>query len=326
MVAVICEEWGPPSALKLGEPLVGAPGPGEVLVRARAAALNFADSLIVAGKYQVKPPLPFTPGFEAAGIVEAVGEGVRRFGPGDTVMTALRYGGLSSLVLAPEERVFPLPHNVDFVSGAAFPVIYGTSYTGLVTRGGLRPGETLLVLGATSGVGLAAIEIGKALGARVLAQVRGGDNGGIALQAGADAVIDTRTEDLRDRVKELCDSRAADAIYDPVGGDLADQALRCVNWGGRLLIVGFAAGRIQQIPANLLLVKSVSATGVYWNSHFDHDAAGMRRVFAALAAWQVEGKLNPLVRAELPVRDYGQAFDLLLDRKTPGKIVITFDQ
>lgn len=325
MSALICREWGPPAALELGEPLAGAPGPCEVLVKAEAAALNFADSLIVQGKYQVKPPFPFTPGFEAAGTVAAVGEGVTAVQPGDRVMTALQYGGMASLVLAPEKRVFPLPANVDFLSAAAFPVIYGTSHIGLAARGKLKAGETLLVLGATSGVGLSAIEIGKAMGARVLAQVRGADKGRVALAAGADAVIDTTTRDLRDTVKGLCGGKGADVVYDPIGGDLADQALRCVNWGARLLIVGFAAGRIQQIPANLLLVKNISATGVFWNSHFDHDPAGMRASFADLAAWQAEGKLKPLIRAALPVADYARAFDLLLDRKEPGKIVLTFD-
>lgn len=326
MVAVICREWGPPAQMSLGEPLAGAPGPGEVLVKAEAAALNFADSLIVQGKYQVKPPFPFTPGFEAAGVVAAVGEGVSSVKAGDRVMTALQYGGQSSLVLAPEGRVFPVPANVDFASAAAFPVIYGTSHIGLVQRGGLTAGETLLVLGATSGVGLSAIEIGKALGARVLAQVRGADKGQAALDAGADAIIDTTAQDLREMVKALCDGGGADVVYDPIGGDLADQSLRCVNWGARLLIVGFAAGRIQQIPANLLLVKSVSATGVFWNSHFDHDMDGMRQSFAELARWQAEGKLKPLVRAALPAAEFAKAYDLLLDRKAAGKIVLTFDQ
>lgn len=326
MVALICNEWALPEALKLDAPLAGAPGPGEVLVKAEAAALNFADSLIVQGKYQVKPPFPFTPGFEAAGTVTAVGEGVTLVKPGDRVMTALQYGGMSSLVLAPEKRVFPLPASMDFVSAAAFPVIYGTSHIGLSTRGNLKAGETLLVLGATSGVGLSAIEIGKAIGARVLAQVRGADKGAAALAAGADAVIDTTTQDLRETVKGLCGGSGVDVVYDPIGGDLADQSLRCVNWGARLLIVGFAAGRIQQIPANHLLVKSVSATGVFWNSHFDHDADGMRASFAELAAWQSEGRLKPLIRAALPVQDYATAFALLLDRKEPGKIVLTFDE
>lgn len=326
MVALICNEWVPPAQLSLGEPLAGAPGPGEVLVKAEAAALNFADSLIVQGKYQVKPPFPFTPGFEAAGTVTAVGEGVSHVKPGDRVMTALQYGGMSSLVLAPEKRVFPLPDNVDFASAAAFPVIYGTSHIGLVQRGGLKAGETLLVLGATSGVGLSAIEIGKAMGARVLAQVRGADKGQAAQDAGADAIIDTTAQDLRDTVKELCGGAGANVVYDPIGGDLADQSLRCVNWGARLLIVGFAAGRIQQIPANHLLVKSVSATGVFWNSHFDHDPDGMRASFAALAEWQAAGKLKPLIRKSLPVQDYARAFDLLLDRKSPGKIVLTFGE
>jgi NADPH2:quinone reductase len=326
MVALICTKWAPPDELSLGEPLAGAPGPGEVLVKAEAAALNFADSLIVQGKYQVKPPFPFTPGFEAAGTVTAVGEGVAHVMPGDRVMTALQYGGMSSLVLAPEKRVFPLPDNVDFASAAAFPVIYGTSHIGLAARGKLQAGETLLVLGATSGVGLSAIEIGKAMGARVLAQVRGADKGQAALDAGADAIIDTTSQDLRETVKGLCGGAGADVVYDPIGGDLADQSLRCVNWGARLLIVGFAAGRIQQIPANHLLVKSVSATGVFWNSHFDHDADGMRASFSALAKWQAESKLKPLIREALPVQDYARAFGLLLDRKAPGKIVLTFEE
>ena len=324
MVALVCRAWGPLDDLSLDAPLTGKPGPGEVLVRAQAAALNFADSLIVQGKYQVKPPFPFTPGFEAAGIVEAIGDGVTLVKPGDRVMTALQYGGMSNLVVAPEMRVFSLPQSVDFVSAAAFPVAYGTSHIGLSDRGGLKAGETLLVLGATSGVGLSAIEIGKAMGARVLAQVRGADKGAAALAAGADVVIDTNSEDLRTAVKALCGGAGVDVVYDPIGGDLADQSLRCVNWGARLLIVGFAAGRIQQLPANLLLVKSVSATGVFWNSHFEQDLHGMRASFAELAEWQSQGKLKPLIRASLPVQEYAKAFALLLDRQEPGKIVMTF--
>ncbi|MGY9055362.1 MAG: NADPH:quinone oxidoreductase family protein [Alphaproteobacteria bacterium] len=324
MVALVCRAWGPPESLNLEAPLADKPGPGEVLVRAEAAALNFADTLFVAGKYQVKPDFPFTPGFEAAGVVEAIGAGVSHFKPGDRVMVALQYGGLSSLVVAPEERVFAISPSLDFQSAAAFPVIYGTSHIGLVTRGNLQSGETLLVLGATSGVGLTAIEIGKAMGATVIAQVRGADKGRVALQAGADHVVDTSTQDLRDTVRALAPSGGVDVVYDPIGGDMAEQALRCVNWGSRMLIVGFAAGRIQQIPANLLLVKSTSATGVFWNSHFTHAPAKMRQSFAELATLQEAGKLKPLVRAAVPVAEYKQAFAMLLDRKEPGKIVLTF--
>jgi len=322
MVAVYCHAWGEPSSLQLGEPPATAPGPGEIAVDARAAALNFADTLMMAGKYQVKPPFPFSPGFEAAGTVAAVGAGVEGVAVGDRVFCALQYGGLSSRIVAPRDRVFPLPDGMDFQTAAAWPVVYGTSHIALVHRGKLQAGETLLVLGATSGVGLAAIEIGKALGARVIAQVRGPAKGAAALATGADAVVDTEAESLRDAVKGLTSGKGADVVYDPVGGDLFDEALRCVNWGARLLIVGFAAGRIPQIPANLLLVKGVAAVGVFWNAHFIHDTAEVRRSFAALAAMHEAGQLKPLIRAVLPAADYARAYEMLLDRKAAGKIVL----
>ncbi len=322
MVALYCDDWCEPSGLRVGEPDTAAPGPGEIAVAAEAAALNFADTLMVAGKYQVKPPFPFVPGFEAAGTVEAVGSGVRAFQPGDRVFCALQNGGLSSRIVAPEKRVFPMPEGMDFQTAAAWPVIYGTSHIALTARGNLKAGETLLVLGATSGVGLAAIEIGKALGARVIAQVRGAAKGEAALAAGADAVVDTGTETLRDAVKALTDGKGADVVYDPVGGDLFDQALRCVTWGACLLIVGFAAGRIQQIPANLLLVKGVAAVGVFWNAHFIHTPDLLRQSFADLSAMHEAGKLKPLIRAVLPAADYARAYAMLVDRKHAGKIVL----
>ncbi|MCB9928494.1 MAG: NADPH:quinone oxidoreductase family protein [Alphaproteobacteria bacterium] len=322
MVALFCDDWCEPAGLRLGEPPTAAPGPGEIAVTAEAGALNFADTLMVAGKYQVKPPFPFTPGFEAAGTVEAVGAGVRGFAPGDRVFCALQYGGLASRIVAPEQRVFPMPKGMDARTAAAWPVIYGTSHIALTVRGRLQAGETLLVLGATSGVGLAAIEIGKALGARVIAQVRGAAKGEAARAAGADAVVDSQSESLRDAVKALTDGQGADVVYDPVGGDLFDEALRCVRWGARLLIVGFAAGRIQQIPANLLLVKGVAAVGVFWNAHFLHDAGELRRSFADLARMHEAGQLHPPVRAVLPAADYARAYAMLLDRNEPGKIVL----
>jgi NADPH:quinone reductase len=316
MVAVFCHAWGEPASLQIGEPSTAAPGPGEIAVEAQAAALNFADTLMMAGKYQVKPP------FEAAGTVAAVGAGVAGVSVGDKVFCALQYGGLSSRIIAPQERVFPLPEGMSFETAAAWPVIYGTSHIALVHRGKLQAGETLLVLGATSGVGLAAIEIGKALGARVIAQVRGPAKTEAALAAGADAIVDTDTESLRDAVKGLTEGKGADVVYDPVGGDLFDQSLRCVNWGARLLIVGFAAGRIQDIPANLLLVKGVAAVGVFWNAHFIHTPDLLRESFADLARMHHEGALKPLIRATLPAADYARAYDMLLDRQAAGKIVL----
>jgi len=322
MVALFCDDWCEPAGLRLGEPAATPPGPGEIAVTAEAAALNFADTLMVAGKYQVKPPFPFVPGFEAAGRVEAVGEGVAGFRPGDRVFCALQNGGLSSRIVAPAQRVFPMPAGMDVRTAAAWPVIYGTSHIALTVRGHLKAGETLLVLGATSGVGLAAIEIGKALGARVIAQVRGKAKARAALAAGADATVDTEAEPLRDAVKDLTGGKGADVVYDPVGGDLFDQALRCVNWGARLLIVGFAAGRIPQIPANLLLVKGVAAAGVFWNAHFIHDADEVRRSFADLARMHEAGRLKPLIRAVLPAADHAKAYTMLLDRQQAGKIVL----
>ncbi len=244
----------------------------------RAAGINFADSLMVGGTYQVKPPFPFTPGLEAAGEVIETGDGVPSLLSGQRVLAVLRDGGgYAEEIVLDAATVLPIPESMDFVTAAAFPVAYGTSHFALTHRGHLQPGETLLVLGAAGGVGLTAVEIGKALGARVIAAAGGTDKLAVARSRGADELIDYRTESLRDRVRELTGGKGADVVYDPVGGDAFDQALRAVNWEARMLVIGFASGRIQAVPANLILVKNISVIGVVWGAQTQRHPAWMSR-------------------------------------------------
>jgi NADPH2:quinone reductase len=322
MRAILCKDWDGPDGLVLEDIEPAAPGPGELRVAVKAAALNFADSLMTAGKYQLKPPLPFSPCFEAAGVVLEVGAGVTKFKPGDRVVNAMQWGALAEQCVTVADRTYPIPDALDFETAAAFPVIYGTSHIALERRGQLQAGETLLVHGATSGVGLAAIEIGKAMGARVIAAARGPEKCAVAKSVGADEVIDATAEDIRERVKAMTDGAGADVIYDPIGGDAFDVSLRCINWGGRILIVGFAAGRISQIPANILLVKNAAAIGVFWNSHFEREPEVLAESFKTLLTWHGEGKLKPLIREVVPLERFSDAFSLLLDRQAPGKIVV----
>ena len=256
MRAMVCRAWGAPNVLQLENVPSRALRPGEVRIRVRAAGVNFADSLMVGGTYQVKPPFPFTPGLEAGGEVIETGDGVPSLRTGQRVLAVLRNGGgYAEEIVVEAATALPIPETMDFVTAAAFPVAYGTSHFALTYRGDLKSGETLLVLGAAGGVGLTAVEIGKALGARVIAAAGGADKLEVARSRGADELIDYRGESLRDRVRELTGGKGADVVYDPVGGDAFDQALRAVNWEARMLVIGFASGRIQAVPANLILVQ-----------------------------------------------------------------------
>jgi NADPH2:quinone reductase len=323
MRAILCHEWGGPETLSVGEVALPEPGPGEVAIAVAAAGVNFADTLMIQGKYQERPAFPFTPGLEIAGTVTAVGEGVRRIAPGHRVMAVPGHGGFAEAAVARESDVFKIPDTMDFPVAAGFPITYGTAHGALVWRAGLKPGETLLVHGAAGGAGLAAVEVGKALGARVIATAGGPEKLAIAKAHGADALIDYRSEDLRARVKELTEGRGVDVVFDPVGGAIFDASLRSVAWGGRLVVIGFAAGTVQQIPANLLLVKNISAIGFYWGSYRAQAPQLLAAQYADLFAWFAEGKLKPLVSEQFDLARTGDALACLASRKATGKVVVT---
>jgi NADPH2:quinone reductase len=322
MKAIQCVEWAGPEKLRLAECPLPEPATGEVRIRVAAAGVNFPDALIVQKKYQVQPPLPFVPGAEVAGTVDAVGEGVTRMKPGDRVVAFVGIGGFAEYVCASQLQVAPLPPGVDMAVAAGFTLTYATSQHALIERGQLRSGETLLVLGAGGGVGLAAVELGKLAGARVIAAASSGEKLEAARKLGADELIDYSRADLREAVKSMTEGRGVDVVYDPVGGSYTAAALRAIAWRGRLLVIGFAAGEIPQIPANLLLLREISAVGVYWGESSKRDPAGNRRLLAQLFGWLAEGKLRPLVSKEYPLADTPQALQDLLARRAVGKLVI----
>jgi len=322
MKAIQCVQWGGPEKLQLSECPLPAPAAGEVRIRVDAAGVNFPDALIIQKKYQLQPPLPFTPGTEVAGTVDAVGEGVGRLKAGDRVVAFVGIGGFAEYVCAAQAQVAPLPPGVDAAVAAGFTLTYATSQHALIERGQLKAGETLLVLGAGGGVGLAAVELGKLAGARVIAAASSPEKLDAARRAGADELIDYSQADLREAVKAMTDGRGVDVVYDPVGGQYTAAALRTLGWRGRLLVIGFAAGDIPQIPANLLLLKEVSAVGVYWGEFAKRDPSGNRRLLAQLSGWLAEGRLRPLVSREYPLAETPQALQDLLARRAVGKLVI----
>ena len=322
MRAVVAKKISEPEELQVVELPSPQPGPGEIRIAVKAVALNFADTLIIAHKYQLRPEFPFSPGFEVAGLVSAVGPDVSDFSVGDRVIATMDYGAYSEQVVVEAFLAHPFPEAMDFATAASFPVAYGTSYVGLLRRSHITAGETVLVHGAAGGVGLAAVEIAKAAGARVIATAGSNTKCRIALEHGADDAINYSEGPFRNRVKELTAGAGADVIYDPVGGDVFDQSLRCVNWGGRILVVGFAAGRIPDIPANLLLVKSCAAIGVFWSSHRRREPMTLREDYRQLFQWWAEGRLKPLVGAQYAFEDAGKALRALLSREVAGKIVL----
>lgn len=322
MQAILCKEWGGPEKLVLEDIPAPPLREGAVKIAVHAAGINFLDTLIIAGQYQVKPPLPFIPGAEAAGIVTEIGAGVSGFKQGDRVVAMTENGGYAEEVVVPADKVFPIPDKMDFIAAAGFPITYGTSHVALTYRAHLQAGEWLLVLGAAGGVGLTAIEIGKVLGAKVIAAARGADRLAVAQQHGADHLIDYSREDLRERVKAITGGRGANVIYDPVGGDAFDASLRCVAWEGRILIIGFASGRIPQIPANIALVKNADIIGFYWGSYQLHKPEVPRESFRELFRWFEEGKLKPHVSECLDLKDVARGLELLKQRKSTGKVVL----
>jgi NADPH:quinone reductase len=323
MRAVVCRQWCDPSGLRVEDVPIPPLTSGGVRIAVSAAGLNFADTLIIAGNYQVKPPLPFSPGFEVAGRVLECAPGVTRCKPGDRVMAVIEYGGFAEQVVAPENGVFVLPDTVDDAAAAAFPVAYGTSHLGLKYRAGLAAGDILLVHGAAGGVGLTAVEIGKRLGATVIATASGAEKVRVCADAGADHALDSRAEDLRDQIKAVAGDRGVDVVYDPVGGRLFEISLHSTASGGRILIVGFASGEISQIPANILLVKNISAIGYYWGAHWSLTPDWMQESFGELLRWLAQASLRPHVSQTYALSDAVQGLQALRARKTTGKVVLT---
>ena len=322
MKALLCTAYGSPQMLSVQEVPSPKAGPGQVVIDVKASALNFPDALMVQGLYQVKPPLPFSPGAEVAGLVKEVGADVQGLKAGDRVIGFPGTGGFAEECVVAAEKIMPLPENMDFASGAALVLTYGTSLHALQDCGRLQPGETLLVLGAAGGVGAAAVEIGKAMGARVIAAASSEEKLALCRRLGADETIDYATEDLRKRALALTDEKGVDVVYDPVGGGYTEAALRAVAWRGRLLIVGFAAGEIPKIPLNLALLKERQLIGVYWGDSVRHDPRGHVRNMQQLLAWFAERKIAPVVSEQLPLARAHEAIQRLLDRKVKGKIVI----
>jgi len=322
MRAVICNEWCGPDDLRVGEMEDPAPSASEVLIEVKAAGVNFADTLMIAGKYQEKPPFPFAPGLEAAGVVRAVGDAVTRIKPGDRVLGLTNSGAYAELAVATESDVFPIPDSMDWATAAGFPITYGTAHGALRWHADLQANEVLLVHGAAGGVGLAAVEIGKALGARVIATAGGAEKLAVAKAHGADDLIDYRQEDVRARVKDLTGDLGADVVFDPVGGDIFEASLRCTAWNGRILVIGFASGKVPQIPANILLVKNIATMGVYWGSNRKKAPEKLRAEFEELFTWFEEGKLKPHVSHHLKLDEAAKAMELLTTRRSTGKVVL----
>jgi NADPH:quinone reductase len=321
--AVLCKAYGPPESLVVEDVASPTAGPGEVVVSVKAASVNFPDVLIIQNKYQVKPPLPFSPGSEVAGVVTTIGDGVAHVKPGDRVMAFTTFGAFAEEVKAEAQRLLPLPDGMDFKTAAAFGLTYATSDHALRDRGQLAASETLLVLGAAGGVGLAAIEIGKALGARVIACASTDEKLAVCRAHGADETINYAADDLRERVKALTGARGADVVYDPVGGAYTEPALRSIAWRGRLLVVGFAAGDIPRIPLNLTLLKGCSIVGVYWGEFARREPQRFAESMRQLGRWYADGKLKPHVSATFPLDRAADALTLMANRQVTGKVVLT---
>jgi NADPH2:quinone reductase len=322
MKALLCKAWGGPETLVLEDLPSPRPGAGEVVIDVKAAGVNFPDVLIIQNKYQVKPPLPFAPGAELAGVIKEIGAGVTGFAPGDRVIAMTTWGAFAEECVARMEQLIRMPAGLDFATAAAFTLTYGTSWHALKDRGGLRPGEALLVLGAAGGVGLAAVEIGKALGARVIAAASSAEKLAVCRAHGADETIDYATEDLRARLKALTGDKGVDVVYDPVGGPYAEPAIRSTGWRGRYLIIGFANGEIPRIPLNLMLLKGSSLVGVYWGDWTRREPAAAAAGMAELLGWLAAGKLKPHLSGRYPLARAGEALVALAGRKVAGKLVV----
>ena len=322
MKAYVCREFGPVESHKVEEIADPRAEAGQVVVDVKAAGVSFPDVLIVQGKYQFQPPFPFSPGGEIAGIISEVGEGVVDWKIGDRVIAMTGNGGIAEKVVAFEMTLMPLPETMDFKDGAAFPLNYGTTYHALKQRGQLQTGETLLVTGAGGGVGTTAIEIGKAMGARVIAAASTDEKLEIAKNLGADEVINYSDGELKEKVKALTDGLGADVIYDPIGGDIFMQCMRCINWKGRVLVIGFASGPIPEVPTNLALLKGCSIVGVFWGRFTGAEPEENSQNFDELFALHAKGKLKPQITKSYSLDDAAEAISSLENRKATGKVVI----
>ncbi|MGI9589738.1 MAG: NADPH:quinone oxidoreductase family protein [Myxococcota bacterium] len=322
MRAVVVDRWMEPDELRVGEAADPELKPGTLEVEVRAAGCNFFDVLMCQGKYQVKPPFPFVPGGEVAGVVTRLGEGVEGFSVGDRVVSMPGVGGFAERAVVPAFGTFRLPDEVSFEEGAALPSIYPTSYAALVYRAGLQPGEDLLVHAAAGGVGIAAVQIGKALGARVIATAGGGEKLEVARQNGADDTIDYREEDFVERVMALTDGKGADVIYDSVGGDVFDKSLKCIAWNGRLLVIGFAGGTIPSVKANRILLKNIAVIGLNWGGHALKDPARIPQTMQAIFDLYAEGKVRPVIYKSYSLEEVAEALTGLAGRKTYGKVIL----
>ena len=323
MKAVLCKYWGEPASLVIEEVESPVLKPGEVRVLVHAAGANFADALMIAGKYQARPPFPFSPGLEVSGVIGECAPDVTSVQLGQRVLAFGDNGGYAEEMIVPASTVVPIPDEMDFVTAAPFGIAYSTSHVALTHRGALQDGESLLVLGAAGGVGLATVEIGKQLGATVIAAASSAAKLQVTSEHGADYTVNYSEENLRGRVREITDGKGANVIYDPVGGDLFDQALRMLAFEGRLLIIGFASGRIPEAPANRLLLKNASAVGVYWGAYIRFNPQVIRDSMETLLGWYVAGDLRPYVSQTYPLVEAARALEDLLARRAKGRIVIT---
>jgi NADPH2:quinone reductase len=322
MKAILCTHFGGPDELELGDLPDPVPGSGEAVVAVRAAALNFFDTLLIAGKYQYKPPFPFSPAAEFAGVVESVGPGADGIRPGDRVLGHLGAGAARERVLVKAERLIPIPDGLDFERAAGLTVTYGTTLHALKDRGRIAPGESLAVLGAAGGTGLAAIELGRILGARVIACASSAAKLAFCREHGAEETIDYGREELKDALRRVTGGKGVDVVYDPVGGPYAEPAVRALAWDGRYLVIGFAAGEIPKIPLNLVLLKSSQLVGVFWGAWTERNPQLHRANMADLLRWCREGKLSAHVHAVYPLEKTGEAIKALSDRTVMGKLVV----
>lgn len=322
MKAILCIRYGGPDDLVLADLPEPAAGAGEAVVAVKAVALNFFDTLIIAGKYQVKPAFPFSPAAEFAGLVESVGAGVNAVKPGDRVVASIGHGAARERIAVAADRLIKMPDDLDFERTAGIIITYGTTQHALQDRAALQPGETLAVLGASGGVGLAAIELGKLMGARVIACASSDEKLAFARQHGADETINYAAEDLKEALRRVTGGKGADVIYDPVGGPYTEAALRSIAWQGRFLVIGFAAGDIPKLPLNLVLLKGCDVLGVFWGSWTQRNPAGHRANVTQLLRWCADGKLSAHVHAVYPLEHTADALKLLAERKVLGKVVL----
>ncbi|MGB0342571.1 MAG: NADPH:quinone oxidoreductase family protein [Parvibaculales bacterium] len=334
MKAVLCKEYGPPETLVIEDVASPEPKAGEVLLHVHAAAVNFPDVLIIENKYQFKPPLPFSPGGEVAGTVAALGDGVTGLSVGDRVIGSCGWGGYAEEITIPAGSCIPIPDAMDMQTASALVLTYGTSHYGLKDRAKLQPGEKLLVMGAAGGVGLAAVELGKAMGAHVIAAASTQEKLDVCVEHGADATLlypsgEMDRDEQRafsDKIKEMTDGQGADVIYDPVGGSYAEPALRATNWEGRYLVIGFAAGPIPKIPLNLALLKSCQIVGVFWGAFTARNPEANRQNLNELMEMYANGQIRPHISGTFPLEDAASALKMMADRKVKGKVILTTDR